>query len=45
MLVLTPRGRERTRAEFSALLRGAGFRITRIVATPGPLSIVEAVKA
>jgi SAM-dependent methyltransferase len=45
MLVLTQRGRERTKSEFSALLRGAGFRLSRVVATKGPLSIVETVKA
>ena len=45
MLVLTPRGRERTKAEFTRLLRGAGFRLSRVIATEGPLSIVEAVKA
>jgi len=45
MLVLTPRGRERTKAEFARLLRGAGFRLSRVIATESPLSIVEAVKA
>jgi len=45
MLVLTPRGRERTKAEFAKLLRGAGFRLSRVITTKGPLSIVEAVKA
>lgn len=45
MLVLTPRGRERTKTEFAKLLRGAGFRLSRIVATASPLSVVEAVKA
>ena len=45
MLVLTPRGRERTKEEFARLLRGAGFRMSRIIATEGPLSIVEAAKA
>ena len=45
MLVLTPRGRERTKAEFVRLLRGAGFRLARVIATESPLSIVEAVKA
>jgi len=45
MLVLTPRGRERTKAEFARLLRGAGFRLSRVVTTHSPLSIVEAVKA
>jgi SAM-dependent methyltransferase len=45
MLVLTPRGRERTKSEFARLLRGAGFRVSRVIATKGPLSIVESVKA
>ncbi len=45
MLVLTPRGRERTKSEFRKLLLGAGFRLSRIVGTKSPLSIVEAVKA
>lgn len=45
MLALTPRGRERTQAEFTSLLRGAGFRMTRVVPTASPLSIVEAVTA
>jgi hypothetical protein len=45
MLVLTPRGRERTKPEFTKLLRGAGFRLSRVIPTEGPLSIVEAVKA
>jgi SAM-dependent methyltransferase len=44
MLVLTPLGRERTRAEFTTLLRGAGFRLSRVVATKSPLSVVEAMK-
>jgi hypothetical protein len=45
MLALTPRGRERTKVEFATLLRGAGFKLSRVVPTEGPLSIVEAVKA
>jgi hypothetical protein len=45
MLALTPRGRERTKAEFTHLLRGAGFKLSRIVPTASPLSILEAVKA
>jgi hypothetical protein len=45
MLVLTPRGRERTKSEFVTLLRGAGFRLSRVIASESPLSIVEAVKA
>jgi hypothetical protein len=31
--------------EFATLLRGAGFRLWRVVATETPLSVVEAVKA
>ena len=44
MLVLTPRGRERTKVEFARLLGSAGFRLARVVPTKTPLSIVEAVK-
>jgi hypothetical protein len=44
MLVLTQRGRERTKIEFTRLLRSGGFRLSRVVSTKGPLSIVEAVK-
>jgi SAM-dependent methyltransferase len=44
MLVLTPRGRERTKIEFTKLLSSAGFRLSRVLPTKGPLSIVEAVK-
>lgn len=43
MLVLTPHGRERTEAEFKALLKKAGLKIRRIVPTSIYLSIVEAV--
>lgn len=45
MLVLTPRGRERTKAEFAKLLQGAGFRLSRVIATESPLSIIEAVRS
>lgn len=44
MLVLTPRGRERTRAEFHELLKRSGFRLRRVVSTDTHLSIVEGVK-
>jgi hypothetical protein len=40
MMVLTG-GRERTEAEFRALLRGAGFELTRVIPTP-TASILEA---
>jgi SAM-dependent methyltransferase len=44
MLVMTG-GRERTAAEYRALLAAAGFELTRVIPTKSPVSIVEAVKA
>ncbi len=41
MLVLAPGGRERTEAEFAALLRQADFSLTRVIPTAGELSIIE----
>lgn len=41
MLVMTG-GCERTEAEFADLLSKAGFKLTRIVSTQGPASIIEA---
>jgi hypothetical protein len=41
MMVL-PSGKERTEAEYADLLRGAGWKLTRIVPTNSPASIVEA---
>ncbi|MFY9922073.1 MAG: methyltransferase [Mycobacterium sp.] len=38
-------GGERTESEYAELLRQAGFRFMRTVATVGPASIVEAVPA
>jgi hypothetical protein len=38
-------GRERTAAEYADLLSRAGFRLTRVIPTAGPMSIVEAVPA
>jgi SAM-dependent methyltransferase len=35
------RGRERTEADFEALLREAGFSLMRVIPTSGPVSIVE----
>jgi len=43
-MLLLPGGRERTEEEFRALFAGAGFRLTQIVPTRSPLSILEAVK-
>ena len=45
MLVLTPRGRERTRVEFQELLTRSGFRLRRVVPTETHLSVVEGVRA
>lgn len=44
MLVL-PGGAERTAEEYRELLAAAGLRLTRIVPTKTPLSVIEAVKA
>ncbi len=44
MLVLLG-GRERTAAEYSALLERAGLRRTRTIGTARPASVIEAVKA
>jgi hypothetical protein len=41
MLVFTRGGRERTEAEFRALLGAAHFALTRVIPTAGPLSIIE----
>jgi hypothetical protein len=38
-------GRERTEAEFRALVEAAGLRVSRIVETPASLSVIEAVPA
>jgi hypothetical protein len=42
MLVHTPGGRERTEAEFDAILTEAGLRLTRIIRTTAPVSLIEA---
>jgi hypothetical protein len=44
MLTLTPRGRERTRAEFGRLLQRSGFKLRRVIATDSYLSVVEATR-
>lgn len=41
MLAMLP-GRERTREEFAALFKLAGLRLTRVIATAAPESILEA---
>ena len=44
-MLASPGGAERTEEEYRALLAGAGLRLTRVVPTGSPFSIVEAVKA
>lgn len=44
-MLVTPGGIERTAEEYRELLAKAGLRLTRIVPTASPYSIVEAVKA
>jgi cyclopropane fatty-acyl-phospholipid synthase-like methyltransferase len=41
MLAMTPGGRERTEAEYSALLQKAGYKLSRIVPSQAPVSVVE----
>jgi len=43
-MLVSPGGRERTPGEYRELLARAGFRLTQIVPTKSPFSIVEAVK-
>jgi hypothetical protein len=45
MLVMTEGGRERTPSEYASLLAKAGLSLQRIVPTPSPVSVVEAVAA
>ena len=45
MLVLTPRGKERTPDEFRRLFQAAGLRLERIVDTASRLKVVEAREA
>ena len=43
MLAMTS-GRERTASEYAGLFEKAGFKFTRVIPTPSPMQIVEAVK-
>jgi len=38
-------GRERTEAEYAELLGKAGLRLARVMRTPSPIAVIEAVKA
>jgi hypothetical protein len=44
-MLVSPGGMERTAEEYRALLAASGFRLTQIIPTKSPFSIVEAVKA
>ncbi len=44
MLIVTG-GKERTEAEFRALLAAAGLSVTRVAATPAAMSVIEAYRA
>ena len=44
-MLVQANGRERTAAEYRDLLRHAGFRMTRVVQTAAPFSIIEATPA
>lgn len=41
-MLVAPGGEERTASQYGALLDRAGFRMTQVVPTPSPVSIVEA---
>jgi hypothetical protein len=43
MLAMTG-GKERTASEYAALFEKTGFKLTRVIPTPSPMQIVEAVK-
>jgi hypothetical protein len=42
VMLIAPGGEERTAAQYAALLDKAGFRLTRVVPTASPVSVVEA---
>ena len=44
-MLAMPGGRERTADEFGALFERGGYRVTRILATKSPLSVIEAVSS
>jgi hypothetical protein len=45
MMAMFGDARVRTEAEFFALLNGTGFSPLRTIATPAPVSIIEAIAA
>ena len=44
MLIMTG-GRERTESEFRKLYEDSGFKLTRVVPTESPFSVIEGVKS
>jgi hypothetical protein len=42
-MMVIPSGKERTEAEYAALFAGAGWKLTRVVPTKSPASVIEAV--
>jgi hypothetical protein len=42
-MMLLPGGRERTESEWKALYASAGFRLTKILQTPAPHSVIEGI--
>jgi hypothetical protein len=44
-MLANPGGQERTEAEYTALLKRAGFKLERIITTPTPFKIVESFPA
>jgi hypothetical protein len=45
VMLVGPGGQERTEEEYRELLEKSGFRLTRLVPTKSPVSIVEGVPA
>jgi len=43
-MLAMPGGRERSEAEYAALFGRTGFRLTRVLPTKSPMSVIEAVK-
>ncbi len=44
-MLLFPGGRERTAGEFKSLFERSAFRMTRVIPTKSPLSVIEAVRS
>jgi C-methyltransferase len=42
MMIVCSGGRERSRADYARLFAAAGFRLSRVVPTAGPMSVLEA---